>query len=333
MSLYSIVFTPEEPSAEPEDYVYTIWDLLDDGTLDAETVQVGVRTFFRNFEKGKVHTIKYSVARISGNCQARIGFETIDLSECNSAWTTFGGTRCKDIASSCPAIWVGYDSVRCKLVVEECAPYWSGIGNTRCKLEVCSPNWVGYNNSIACKPNPVEPCDSDWQVYGNTYCEPPVISPCSAYWVIPESVVMCKTLSVNTECDPVWVGIGRTKCSTGTGYVPQPYALLAPTQLPSCVNGEIVSGLNVTLLGVQNADRYRYCFGSFGDPCVFNCGDFDGFLTNNANNTIVLPSPAEGTTTLITIRIYNGLQCDLYLDIPFTIYIPYCPTGGGVQPG
>lgn len=332
MSLYSIVFTPEDPSTEPEDYVYTIWDVLPNGQLDAETVQVGVRTFFKNFEKGKVHTIKYSVAKISGDCQARIGFETIDLSECNPSWTTFGNTRCKDGTTECPAVWVGYDSVRCKLVVEECDSFWAPVGNIRCKLDSCAPNWVVYSNFF-CKPDLPEPCEADWQVHGNTYCEPPIVSPCSASWLIIDSPTKCKVLSVNPECDPAWVGIGQVKCSTGTGFVPQPSAWLAPVELPSCANGDIVSGLNVTLLNVQNADRYRYCFGSFGAPCVFNCGDYDGFLVNGQHNTIVIPSPAEGTTQLITIRIYNGSNCDLYHDIQFTIYIPYCPTGPGSQPG
>lgn len=106
------------------------------------------------------------------------------------------------------------------------------------------------------------------------------------------------------------------------GSSPIPSASLGTILPPQCSGTQLIGAFSVTLNNVLNADRYEYCFSS-SFTCTPNCLVPDGTLTAGTN-IISLPAPAQGVSQPVTIRIYNGTNCNSYLDIPVTLNSPNC---------
>lgn len=111
-----------------------------------------------------------------------------------------------------------------------------------------------------------------------------------------------------------------------SGSGTNPSASLGTVIPPTCSGTQLLGNFNVYLNNVTNADRYEYCYGQFGgNPCVGDCTNPDGTLTAG-QNIVPIPAPPQGQTQLVTIRIYNGTNCNSYLDIPVTLTSPNCQT-------
>ncbi len=110
--------------------------------------------------------------------------------------------------------------------------------------------------------------------------------------------------------------------SCGGGNTNTPSATLGTIIPPTCSGAQLLGNFSITLNNVQNADRYRYCYQPTFS-CNNTCETPDGNLVVGTN-IISLPAPQQGQSVNITIRIYNGTNCNSYLDIPVTLSSPNC---------
>ena len=97
------------------------------------------------------------------------------------------------------------------------------------------------------------------------------------------------------------------------------------TQQPTCAN----SGLGiVTFTGVSNADRYRYCAGSTF-ACSNTCLTPDGVFSGNTFSWSKVT--LQNTPETYTLRIYNGTDCNSYIDRTITFNSWSCVTCQPIQ--
>jgi hypothetical protein len=92
---------------------------------------------------------------------------------------------------------------------------------------------------------------------------------------------------------------------------------------PLCMNNTLTPA-QVSFTGVSNADRYVVCEGS-----SFNCTMTSptGFI-NGSTVVVTIPAPKPGTSSVFTVRFYNGSDFNKFKDVPVTIT---SPTGCGVK--
>ena len=99
------------------------------------------------------------------------------------------------------------------------------------------------------------------------------------------------------------------------------------TQQPTCSN----SGNGVaSFSGIVNGDRYRYCSGSVFN-CTNSCTSPDGLIGGGAFN-ITLPTLGNSTAQSYTIRIYNGTDCNAYVDTVVTFSAWTCDNSVNLVP-